>query len=64
MQVKVQKDKKTGEYYLDLYKILEGSNVKVEDVEYYTLEPTDTQGLRLWLYDKNKKKLEVKNGNS
>lgn len=56
--IKVQKDKDTGEQYLDLKEVLEGTNVKFEDVEYYKMEKLG-ESIVLTIYDKDKKQIKI-----
>ena len=57
--VKVKKDKKTGEQYLDLKQVLKGTNITLKDVIFYQMEEKDGI-ITLKLYDKDKKQLVVK----
>lgn len=58
--IKLEKDPNTGESFLPLDKVLEGTNVNPHDVVYYKLE--EKRGtIVLTLYDKDKKQIKVKN---
>lgn len=49
-----------GNPSLDLHKILEGTNVEPDQVGYYEFESIGEGSVSLILYDKNKKRLQVK----
>jgi len=56
--VQVQYNEESDEHYFDLHQVLENTNVKVSDVEYYEMEDKDGI-IILTLYDKNKKQLRL-----
>lgn len=58
--VTIQKNPKTGDNFRALDQVLDGTNIKPEDVSYYILDQKGDK-LVLTLYNKNKKKIKVRN---
>ena len=60
MKIITTKQDENGECYLDLDDVLKDTNIKKEEVEYYSLEVKENKSLVLTLFDKDKNKLKVK----
>lgn len=58
--IKVEKDAETGEHFFPLDKVLECTNMSPDDVAYYKMKEKNGT-ITLKLYDKNKKRIKVKN---
>ena len=61
--VMVEKDKESGELFVDLKTVLEGTNVKVEDVDKYEIEEENGK-ISIRFFDKNGGIIKVKKTNS
>jgi hypothetical protein len=60
-KITIKTDDVTGDNYLDLEEVLDGTNVTVEEVDQYELR-TEGENLVLVLYDKNGNLLKVEYG--
>lgn len=58
--IKIKEDPNTGDLFFSLDKVLEGTNVKHQDVHYYELVEKNGS-MVLTLYDKDKKQIKVEN---
>lgn len=56
--VKVKQCPDTGNCYLDIHEILEGTNVNPEDVVFYHME-TEGEQIKVLFFDKDKNPLKV-----
>lgn len=57
--IKLHRNESSGEHYLDLHEVLAGTNVNPDDVDTYDLT-SEGQSIKLTLYDKDGKQMEVK----